>query len=175
MLELDARDTTELEFWRAAFQSFVTAKSKAEAIEALSGALRSEKEMPHIFRRVLADMLETGGVRGTWYPAWKLAVVLREDVTETKIRLDSWAAYSEVQELIDKGMKPTPACREVAARRNKLQRTIEKAYEKHNAEMQKIMGEARERVVPVIERSKLPAKAWRRTKPGTKKRRRKSS
>jgi hypothetical protein len=107
MLELDARDTIELEFWRAAFQSFVTAKSKAEAIEALSGALRSEKEMPHIFRRVLADMLETGGVRGTWYPAWKLAVVLREDVKETKIRLDSWAAYSEVQELIDKDMIST--------------------------------------------------------------------
>jgi hypothetical protein len=67
MLELDARDTTELEFWRAAFQSFITAKSKAESIEALAGALRSDKEMPHIFRRVLADMLENGGARGTWY------------------------------------------------------------------------------------------------------------
>jgi hypothetical protein len=140
MLELDARDTTELEFWRAAFQSFVTAKSKPESIEALAGALRSDKEMPHIFRRVLADMLENGGARGTWYPAWKIEVVLREDVNQTKILLDSWAAYREVQELIDQGMKKTPACNEVAGRRNKTPRAIEKAYEKRNSEMQKIMG-----------------------------------
>ena len=126
MLELDVRDTTELEFWRAAFQSFVTAKTKAEAIEALAGALRSEKEMPHIFRRVLADMLENGGARGNWYPAWKLEVVLREDVKETEI-----------------GVKKTPACNNVAKRRDKTPRAIEKAYEKHNFEMQRIMGEAR--------------------------------
>jgi hypothetical protein len=155
MLERDVRETTELEFWRAAFQSFATAKSKAESIEALAGALRSEKAMPHIFRRVLADMLENGGARGTWYPAWKLEVVLREDVKETKIRLDSWAAYREVQELIDQGIKKTPACNKVAERRSKTLRAIEKAFDKHNVEMQNIMGEARTRVESAIERSRL--------------------
>ena len=158
MFETDARDEPEAEYWKSAFRRFVAAETKAEAIEALCSALRSDKEMPHIFRRVLADMLETGGARGTWYPAWKLAVVLREDVKETAIRLASWAAYREVQELVDKGMKPTPACREVAARRNKEQRTIEKAYEKHKSEMQQILGDAREETERIIERSKLSRK-----------------
>ena len=160
MLELDVRDTTELEFWRAAFQSFVTAKTKAESIEALAGALRSEKEMPHIFRRVLADMLENGGARGTWYPAWKLEVVLREDVKITKIRLDSWAAYREVRDLIAQDVKKTLACNKVAKRRDKTPRAIEKAYEKHNFEMQRIMGEARKGVERAIERSKLLRKGF---------------
>lgn len=141
-----------------ACQSFVAAESKDKAIAALVGALKSDKEMPHAFRLVLADMLETGGVRETWEPAWKLAVVPREDIKETKIRLASWAAYREVQELVDKGMKPTPACREVAARRNKEQRTIEKAYEKHKSELRQLIDDTRERVESIIERSRLNRK-----------------
>jgi hypothetical protein len=66
----------------------------------------------------------------------------------------------EVHDLIAQGVKKTPACNKVAKRRNKTPRAIEKAYEKHNFEMQRIMGEARKGVERAIERSKLLRKGF---------------
>ena len=83
---------------------------------ALVDVLRSEFDMPHIFRLVLADMLETGGVRSSIEPAWTIQVVKRRDSKQTKSRLAVYAACKEVQGLVDQGdRRRQPVARLLAA------------------------------------------------------------
>jgi hypothetical protein len=70
-------------------------------------------------------MLETGGVRGTVDPSWRIEVVMRRDTKQTRGRLAVYAECKEVHDLINRGTLMTVACREVAARRGKTQRSIE--------------------------------------------------
>jgi hypothetical protein len=93
-------------FWKTEFGKFVYAETEAEAVSVLVTALRSEEAMPDILRLVLADMLETGGVRGTIEPSWTIKIVRRRDTKQTKGRLDVYAACKEVQRLVEKGMPP---------------------------------------------------------------------
>ena len=80
-MEIANEDALEpdVAYWRKEFQKFVYAKTQSEAVVALVDVLRSEFDMPHIFRLVLADMLETGGVRSSIEPAWTIQVVKRRD------------------------------------------------------------------------------------------------
>jgi hypothetical protein len=143
----------EIEFWRREFGKFLHAKTKAEAISTLVDLLKSELPVPDIFRRVLADMLETGGVRSPDY-SWTIQVVKRRDGKQTRGRLAVYAACKEVQELVDKGSLPTVACREVATRRGKTQRSVEKAYQAHLKVLDMAVGEARRRAEAAMQRSK---------------------
>jgi hypothetical protein len=121
----------------------------------LVNALRSEKAMPDILRLILADMLETGGVRGTIEPSWTIKIVRRRDKKQTKGRLDVYAACKEVQRFVEKGMLPAVACREVAKNlgKGKTQRGIEIAYQAHLKLMDRALGETKRRVQAAMQRS----------------------
>ena len=107
-------------FWRRQFQRFLYAETETEAVSALAEALRSNAVMPHIFRLVLADMLEGGSVRLSG-PSWTIRAVRRQDAKQTRARIAVWQQYREVQELIKQGRSMTVACREVADRHGKTQ------------------------------------------------------
>ena len=83
-------------FWKREFGKFVYAKTEAEAVSVLVNALRSENAMPDILRLVLADMLETGGVRSTIDPSWKIKIVRRGDTMLTNMRLGAYAYCKDV-------------------------------------------------------------------------------
>ena len=141
--------------WRKEFQKFVYAKTQSEAVVTLVDVLRSEFDMPHIFRLVLADMLETGGVRSSIEPAWTIQVVKRRNSKQTKSRLAVYAACKEVQGLVDQRESPTAACRAIASRSpRKSQRSIEVAYQNYVALMDKEIGEAKRRAEAAMARSK---------------------
>jgi hypothetical protein len=139
-MEIANEDALEpdVAYWWKEFQKFVYAKTQSEAVVALVDVLRSEFDMPHIFRLVLADMLETGGVRSSIEPAWTIQVVKRRDPKQTKSRLAVYAACKEVQGLVDQGESPTAACRAIASRSRKPQRSIEVAYQNYVALMDKM-------------------------------------
>jgi hypothetical protein len=155
-MEIANEDALEpdVAYWRKEFQKFVYAKTQSEAVVALVDVLRSEFDMPHIFRLVLADMLETGGVRSSIEPAWTIQVVKRRDSKQTKSRLAVYAACKEVQGLVDQGESPTAACRAIATRSRKSQRSIEVAYQNYVALMDKMIGEPKRRAEAAMARSK---------------------
>jgi hypothetical protein len=149
----EGNSNANVAFWRRQFERFLYAATETEAVSALAEALRSDAVMPSIFRLVLADMLETGGVRGPDL-SWTIKVIKRRDVKQTRGRLGVYAACKEVQELVDKGSLPTVACRQVATQRGKTQRSIEKAYQDYLKIMDMSVGEARRRAEAAMERSK---------------------
>jgi hypothetical protein len=140
-------------FWKGQFAKFVYAKTGSEAVAALAGALRSEWAMPHIFRLVLADMLEGGSVRLS-EESWTIRAARREDSKQTRARIAVWQQYKEVQELINRGKLVAVACREVASRHGKTQRAVEIAYKEHADLMTKLIEEPRKRVKAAMQRSK---------------------
>jgi hypothetical protein len=140
-------------FWKGEFAKFVSAKTESEAVAALAGALRSEWAMPHIFRRVLADMLEGGSVRSS-EESWAISAVRREDAKQTRARLAVWQQYKEVQELIHEGKLLAVACREVARQHGKTQRAVEIAYKEHADWMFKLIEEPRKRAEAAMQRWK---------------------
>jgi hypothetical protein len=152
----DEGSEANIAFWKTEFGKFVYAETEAEAVSVLVNALRSEEAMPDILRLVLADMLETGGVRGTIEPSWTIKIVRRRDTKQTKGRLDVYAACKEVQRLVEKGMPPAVACREVAKNlgKGKTQRSIEIAYQAHLKLMDRALGETKRRVQAAMQRSK---------------------
>jgi hypothetical protein len=144
----------EIEFWRSQFQKFVYAKSESAAVAALAEALRSDLAMPDIFRLVLADMLETGGIRGTIEPSWTIKAVRRRDTKQTRGHLAVYAVCKEVHRLVDQGALPTVACREVAKLHNRTLRSVEKSYQSYVQILDNTLGEAKRRADAAIARSK---------------------
>jgi hypothetical protein len=140
-------------FWRGQFEKFVYAATETEAVSALAEALRSDAVMPHIFRLVLADMLEGGSIRLS-DPSWAIRAVRRQDAKQTRGRIAVWQQYREVRELISHGKSMTVACREVARRCGKTQRAVEIAYKECADLMTKLMEEPRKRVEAAMQRSK---------------------
>jgi hypothetical protein len=151
----DEGSEANIAFWKTEFGKFVYAETEAEAVSVLVNALRSEKAMPDILRLILADMLETGGVRGTIEPSWRIKIVMRRDTAQTKARLEVYAACKAVQRFVEKGMPPAVACREVAKNlgRGKTQRGIEMAYQAHLKLMDRALGETKRRVEAAMQRS----------------------
>ena len=141
-------------FWRRQFERFLCAATETEAVSALA-ALRSDTVMPHIFRLVLADMLEGGSVRLP-EETWTIRVTRRRDAAQTKTRIAVWEQYKEVQKLIYQGKSKTAACREVANRagKRKTQRAVEIAYNECAELMSRLIEEPKRRAEAAMQRSK---------------------
>jgi hypothetical protein len=140
-------------FWRGELARFLYAKTEEEAISALAGALRSEVPMPDGFRRVLAGMLENGGVVDGEM-SWTIKVVRRRDTKHIRGMLSVYAACKEVERLVSEGMLPTVACRVVAGQCGKSQRSIEIAYQTHRKRLDMAIGEPKRRAEAAMRRSK---------------------
>jgi hypothetical protein len=142
-------------FWRRQFERFLCAATETEAVSALAEALRSDTVMPHIFRLVLADMLEGGSVRLP-EETWTIRVTRRRDAAQTKTRIAVWEQYKEVQKLIYQRKSKTAACREVANRagKRKTQRAVEIAYNECAELMSRLIEEPKRRAEAAMQRSK---------------------
>jgi hypothetical protein len=149
----DERSEANIAFWQRQFQWFLYAATETEAVSALTDALRSDAAMPHIFRLVLADMLEGGSVRLD-EPTWTISAIRRRDAKQTRARIAVWQEYKEVQELINQGKLVAVACREVGGRHGKTQRAVEIAYKEHAELMLKLIEEPKKRTEAAMQRSK---------------------
>ena len=141
-------------FWQMQFERFLCAATETEAVSALAEALRSDAVMPHIFRLVLADMLEGGSVRLP-EETWTIRVTRRRDAAQTKTRIAVWEQYKEVQKIYQ-GKSKTAACREVANRagKRKTQRAVEIAYNECAELMSGLIEEPKRRAEAAMQRSK---------------------
>jgi hypothetical protein len=148
---------SHIAFWRGELAKFLYAKTEEEAISALAGALTSEVPLPDGFRHVLAAMLQNGGVvdGGT---SWTIKVVRRRDTKHIRGMLGVYTQCKQVATLVSEGMLPTAACREIASRCGKSQRSLEIAYKNY-----------RERVDMAIEEPKRRRELWGKLGDGMKK------
>jgi hypothetical protein len=152
-------------FWQRQFAKFIYAATEAEAVSALTDALRSDAAMPDIFRLALADMLEGGGSVRLSEESWTVRAVRRRDAAQTKARIAVWEQYKEVQELIYQGKSKTAACREVANRDGKLktQRAVEIAYNECAELLSRLNEEPKRRAEAAMQRSKALREKLRST------------
>jgi hypothetical protein len=141
-------------FWPGELARFLYVKTEEEAISALAGALTSEVPMPDGFRRVLAGMLENGGVVDGEM-SWTIKVVRRRDTKHIRGMLSVYAVCKEIERLVQEGMLPTVACREVAKQCGKSQRGIEIAYKTYRTRMEMAIGEPRRMAEAAMQRSKV--------------------
>jgi hypothetical protein len=140
-------------FWRGELAKFLYAKTEEEAISALVGALTSEVPMPDGFRRVLAGMLENGGVVDGGM-SWTIKVVRRRDTKHIRGMLLVYNQCRQVETLVKAGMSSGAACREVAEHCGKTQRSVEIAYETYRKRHHMAIGELRRRAEAAMQRSK---------------------
>jgi hypothetical protein len=140
-------------FWRGEMAKFLYAKTEEEAISALAGALTSEVPMPDGFRRVLAAMLEKGGVVDGEM-SWTIKVVRRRDTKHVRGMLLVHQQCKEVEALVRGGSSPTAACREVAKKSGKSQRSVEVAYQEHRKRLDMAIGESKRRAEAAMQRSR---------------------
>jgi hypothetical protein len=148
-------DTSEphTAFWRGELGKFLYAKTEEEAVSALAGALASDVPMPDWFRRVLAAMLENGGVVDGEM-SWTIKVVRRRDTKHVRGMLAVYAQCKEIGTLIEAGMSQTAACRRVAEQCGKTQRSVEMAYGAYRERLDMMIGESKRRAEAAMARSK---------------------
>jgi hypothetical protein len=95
--------------------------------------------MPDGFWRVLAAMLEKGGVVDGEM-SWTIKVVRRRDTKHIRGMLLVHEQCKKVEALLREGSSPTAACREVAEQFGKSLRSIEIAYQEHRKRWDMAVG-----------------------------------